>query len=109
MSKLIKIAITGPESTGKSQLAEELAAYYHTVFVPEYARGFIDRLDRPYNREDILEIAKGQIREEERTIQRATRMLFCDTELIVTKMEFAIPGSCRRSKKIIMIFFCYVT
>lgn len=86
MSKLVKIAITGPESTGKSQLAEELAAYYHTVFVPEYARAFIDRLDRPYNREDILEIAKGQIREEERTIQRATRMLFCDTELIVTKI-----------------------
>jgi len=86
MSKLIKIAITGPESTGKSQLAEELAAYYHTVFVPEYARAFIDRLDRPYNREDILEIAKGQIREEERRIQRTTRMLFCDTELIVTKI-----------------------
>jgi len=83
---ILKIAITGPESTGKSQLAEELAEHYKTVFVPEYARGYIDRLDRPYNREDILEIARGQIREEERGIKRATRLLFCDTELIVTKI-----------------------
>ena len=86
MKKVLKIAITGPESTGKSMLAEELAEYYDTVFVPEYARGYIDRLDRPYNREDILEIAKGQISEEDRWIQRAIRMLFCDTELIVTKI-----------------------
>lgn len=86
MNSVFKIAITGPESTGKSQLAEELAGYYNTVFVPEYARGYIDRLDRPYNREDILEIARGQIREEERMDQQATRMLFCDTELIVTKI-----------------------
>lgn len=86
MSKLIKIAITGPESTGKSQLAEELAGFYNTEFVSEYARGYIDRLDRPYNREDILEIARGQIREEVRMDQKATRMLFCDTELIVTKI-----------------------
>jgi NadR type nicotinamide-nucleotide adenylyltransferase len=86
MKKILKIAITGPESTGKSQLAEELAEYYNTVFVPEYARGYIDRLNRPYNLEDILEIAKGQIREEERRIQQATRLLFCDTELIVTKI-----------------------
>ncbi len=86
MKEIFKIAITGPECTGKSQLTEELAGYYKTVFVPEYARGYIDRLDRPYNREDILEIAKGQIREEGQRTQLANRMLFCDTELIVTKI-----------------------
>jgi len=86
MKKILKIAVTGPESTGKSMLAEELAVHYNTVFVPEYAREYIDRLGRPYNREDILEIAKGQITEEDRCFQRATRMLFCDTELIVTKI-----------------------
>jgi NadR type nicotinamide-nucleotide adenylyltransferase len=86
MKKLLRMAITGPESTGKSQLAGELAAFYHTVFVPEYARGYIDRLKRPYNLEDILEIAKGQIREEKLMDQKATRLLFCDTELIVTKI-----------------------
>jgi NadR type nicotinamide-nucleotide adenylyltransferase len=86
MKNILKIVITGPESTGKSQLSEELATYYKTVFVPEYARGYIDALDRPYNREDILIIAKGQIRDEARMKQQAYRMLFCDTELIVTKI-----------------------
>jgi NadR type nicotinamide-nucleotide adenylyltransferase len=86
MNKILRIAITGPESTGKSQLAGELAAHYKTVFVPEYARGYIDGLNRPYTREDILEIAKGQLREEEQMSRHMNRILFCDTELIVTKI-----------------------
>jgi NadR type nicotinamide-nucleotide adenylyltransferase len=86
MSKVMKIAITGPESTGKSQLAAELAEHYKTVFVPEFARAYIENLDRPYNQADILEIAKGQIRDEEKILKQASGMLFCDTELIVTKI-----------------------
>jgi len=54
----------------------ELAEYYKTVFVPEFAREYIDRLGRPYDQEDILIIAKGQISEEERWIKQADRMLF---------------------------------
>ena len=41
-----KIAITGPESTGKSELARQLASHYNTVWVPEYAREYIDLSDR---------------------------------------------------------------
>ena len=83
---MIKIAITGPESTGKSQLSKELAGKYQTVFVPEYAREYIDKLDRPYNRTDILEIAKGQIRNEQEIAKDAQGIVFSDTELIVTKI-----------------------
>ena len=86
MRNIVKIAITGPESTGKSRLAMELAEYYKTVYVPEFAREYIDRLDRPYTQEDILTIARGQICEEELWIQKADHILFCDTELIVTKI-----------------------
>jgi NadR type nicotinamide-nucleotide adenylyltransferase len=86
MSRILKIAITGPESTGKSRLAEELAAHYRTVYVPEFARSYIDKLDRPYNQADILEIAKGQIGLEVLMFPKANRLLFCDTELIVTKI-----------------------
>ncbi len=81
-----KIAITGPESTGKSRLCEELAMHYGDVCVPEYARRYIDRLDRPYVQEDILAIARGQLRREREAARRARRILFCDTELIVTKI-----------------------
>jgi len=95
MNKVLRIAITGPESTGKSMLAEELAVWYNTVWVPEYARGYIDHLDRAYNREDILEIAKGQVRNENRRAAKANRFLFCDTELIVTKIWSEVKyGTC---------------
>lgn len=95
MGKIIKIAITGPESTGKSRLATELAEYYHTVYVPEYARGYINQLYRPYNQGDILEIAKGQIRYEKVYLKKANKILFCDTELIVTKIWSEVKyGNC---------------
>ncbi|MDP4282549.1 MAG: ATP-binding protein [Bacteroidota bacterium] len=85
-SKLLKIAVTGPESTGKSILTEQLAHHYHTNFVPEYAREYIDKLQRPYNQEDILVIAQNQILNEHTLEKQANQIIFCDTELIVTKI-----------------------
>lgn len=81
-----KIAITGPESTGKSELSEKLAAHYHTVYVPEFARKYIDELEREYTREDILVIAQNQIQQEKEVAWHANEYLICDTELIVTKI-----------------------
>lgn len=81
-----KIAITGPESTGKSTLAQQLATYYNTVFVPEYARTYIAQLQRQYTLEDILHIAKGQVQQEKELINSANQYLFADTELLVTKI-----------------------
>ena len=81
-----KIAITGPESTGKSMLARQLADHYKTLFVPEYARAYIDKLDRSYQQSDIVEIARGQLAMEKALEKKANRYLFCDTELIVNKV-----------------------
>ena len=81
-----RIAITGPESTGKSMLAEELAAHYETVWVPEYAREYLEILGKPYGEKDILLIARGQLAAEESLAGKANRFLFCDTELLVTKI-----------------------
>jgi len=81
-----KIAITGPESTGKTWLAENLAARYNTIWVPEFARRFLHGLGRPYNYEDILYIAKKQFIQNEEAFSKASHFLFCDTELIVTKI-----------------------
>lgn len=81
-----KIAITGPESTGKSNLAIKLAEHFQTVFVPEFARVYIDDLSRPYNQDDILHIAENQLINERIALNNANRFLFCDTELIVTKI-----------------------
>jgi len=81
-----KIAITGPESTGKSLLAEQLAHHYKTVWVPEYARTYLEKLNHPYQETDIIKIAKGQIREELLRQNQASRFLFCDTEIVVVKI-----------------------
>jgi NadR type nicotinamide-nucleotide adenylyltransferase len=92
---LHRIAITGPESTGKSLLASKLAGHYHTAFVPEFARDYINNLQRPYNQEDILEIARGQVRTENEAAKKAKGFLFCDTELIVTKIWSEVKyGNC---------------
>lgn len=81
-----KIAITGPESTGKSVLAEQLASRYQTYWVPEFARTYLETLGRPYREEDILTIAQGQLRQEESVLSDASDYLFCDTEFLVTKI-----------------------
>ena len=81
-----KIAITGPESTGKSLLAEQLAAHYHTAWVPEYAREYLEKLGQQYEEEDILLIAQGQLDHEAIQLKKATNYLFCDTEMLVTKI-----------------------
>lgn len=90
-----KVAIIGPECTGKSSLAQFLANHFNTEWVPEYARGFIDNLVRPYNQSDLLTIAHGQLRLEDYSARSANQVLFCDTNLYVIKIwsEFKF-GNC---------------
>ncbi len=83
---LKKIAIVGPESTGKSELCQHLARNYQTEWVPEYARFHLDRLLRPYEREDLGLIARGQLAWEDDKAAYASNYLFCDTNLIVIKV-----------------------
>lgn len=81
-----KIVVIGPECTGKSTLAKELADYYNTQWVPEYARDYIDNLQRPYSRNDLLTIAKGQLQWEDDFVKKAHNLLICDTDLRVIKI-----------------------
>lgn len=86
---MYKIAILGPESTGKSELASALATYYKGQWVPEYARYYIEQLGRKYNYEDVCAIATAQI-EELKNYENKTLpdFVFFDTELIITKIWF---------------------
>ncbi len=81
-----RIAITGPESTGKSQLADELAMHYKTRWVAEYAREYLDLINRPYTYDDILQIAQGQLERENISAVKAHEVLFCDTDFTVCKI-----------------------
>ena len=86
MRKIHKIAIVGPESTGKSLLSEQLSNHYNTAWVPEVARDYLHKLNRPYTFDDLSVIAKLQLKEEERLSKTAKHFLFCDTNLIVIKV-----------------------
>ena len=83
---LKRIAITGPESTGKSSLAEELACHFNTAWVPEFAREYLNRLGRPYGYDDLKHIARGQLELEKKQAAIAKEFLFCDTELFVIRI-----------------------
>jgi NadR type nicotinamide-nucleotide adenylyltransferase len=90
-----KVVVIGPECTGKSELSKFLAAHFKTEWVPEYARGYIDNLVRPYQQSDLLSIAHGQVRLEDEWIRDANKVLICDTNLYVIKIwsEFKF-GDC---------------
>lgn len=81
---ILRIAILGAESTGKSALAAALAAYYRTAWVPEYLREFVETCQRtPHADEQYLIAATQRAREAESALH-ANRLLFCDTSPLIT-------------------------
>ncbi len=100
---MLKVALIGPESTGKSSLAHYLARRYHGTYIPEYAREYVERKgSTDVTWDELCEIAKYQIEEIKSltgeagpTAQRSysaavlqAKPVFFDTELIVTKVWF---------------------
>lgn len=65
METIKKFVVIGPESTGKSTLCRQLAHHYHNIWVPEYAREYLEKNGMNYTYDDLLVIAKGQIELEE--------------------------------------------
>jgi NadR type nicotinamide-nucleotide adenylyltransferase len=89
-NRIMRVAITGPECTGKSTLTIQLAQHYNTVFVPEYAREYVVSLNRPYHFQDVVHIAETQIRQADEFTGKAHNLLFLDTYLIITKVWFDV-------------------
>lgn len=84
--KVNRVAIVGPECTGKTDLARFLANHYQTQWVPEFAREYLENLNRDYTQNDLTQIAKGQLALEDSLAKNANRFLFCDTNLVVIKI-----------------------
>jgi NadR type nicotinamide-nucleotide adenylyltransferase len=80
------ICVIGPECTGKTDLAKYLANHFQTAWVPEYARGFLDKLNRPYEQADLVKIAHGQTRMEEEWLYESKKIQICDTNLLTIKI-----------------------
>ena len=90
-----RICIFGPESTGKTTLAEGLAAHYQTAWVPEYARTLLEHRDGEVEAGDMLTIARGQLAAEDALARTAGPVLFCDTDALATTIwSRALFGAC---------------
>lgn len=119
VKEIKKIAVIGPESTGKSTLCEQLAQHYNTMWCPEFAREYLLTHGMDYDFDDLLLIAKGQVAMEEEYIHLVrvtesredrkketktsglsdipTSRLFIDTDMYVMKVwcEFVF-GNCHQ-------------
>ncbi len=93
-----RVCVFGPESTGKSTLARQLADHFETVFVPEYARTHLESQDGDLSADDFALIAQGQIASEEALARHYNRVLFTDTDVLATVVwsEF-LYGECPES------------
>lgn len=85
---MFKVVVTGPESTGKTEICKFLAASFKTEFIPEYAREYIASLNRPYTFEDVEKIARVQVEQLRQYREEKLPILFLDTYLIITKVWF---------------------
>jgi NadR type nicotinamide-nucleotide adenylyltransferase len=110
-NNILKIAVIGPESTGKSTLSEQLANHYHTLWVPEYAREYCSTLTHECTLEDEMNMFYGQLASEDAAIEslqsstshesratsheithhskleaRSSKLLICDTTIVTVKI-----------------------
>ena len=94
--KIKRIAVFGTESTGKTTLAQKLAAHFGEPWAPEFVREFWDLKDGKITAEDLGTIALGQIANEDLAVARARRVMFCDTELLTCTLwnDWLFPGAC---------------
>lgn len=86
----IKVVLFGPESTGKTTMSQQLARYYNSVWVPEFAREYLqnkwNNQRKTCEAHDLLPIAIGQMNLENRLAKKTSSVLICDTDLLETKV-----------------------
>lgn len=81
---ILRVTLTGSESTGKTQLAERLAQLYRTAWSREFSREYAAHKGAPLDASDVEPIARGQMRLEDEAIQRADEIVLFDTDLLST-------------------------
>jgi NadR type nicotinamide-nucleotide adenylyltransferase len=94
MNMPLRIAVYGPESTGKTELATKLAAHFGAPLVEEYARELWDK-QGVLTLEDMLPVAREQWRREDEAARQAGRLVICDTEALTTMLwSDLLYGTC---------------
>ena len=80
---MIRIAITGPESSGKTSLAEQLAKHFSADLITEFARTYLEAQDGKYTKSDLPIIASGHL---SNIIKSQNSIQIIDTDFIGMKI-----------------------
>ena len=82
----LKIAFTGPESTGKTSLSMLVAETFNGVYIPEYSRSFLEKTNGFYEEQDLVTIALGQCEALQNVLISGNHLLVSDTDMTVMKI-----------------------
>jgi NadR type nicotinamide-nucleotide adenylyltransferase len=80
----LTVVLIGSESTGKTELAQQLAAHFGVSYVPEFVRGYAEAKGTPLDESDNEHIARGQMALEDEARARAGDLVIQDTDLLST-------------------------
>ena len=77
---MLRIAITGPESSGKTTLAKALSEHYNISFVPEFARTYLEKTEGKYEQLDLDKIAQGQLKS----------LISAEDSIVISDTDFSV-------------------
>ncbi len=112
-----RIVVFGTESTGKTMLAQKLAAHFGEPWSAEFVREFWDTHGGIITAADLDAIGRGQIANEDAALARAGRVVFFDTDLLTCTLwnDWLFPGACppwergeaeRRARAVSLYLLC---
>tara|TARA_B110000438_G_C15744830_1_gene620214 strand:- start:361 stop:867 length:507 start_codon:yes stop_codon:yes gene_type:complete len=80
---MLRIAITGPESSGKTTLCSLLSQHYNVSYIPEFARAYLEKTQGKYKQLDLDNIAQGQLKS---LFSFEDKIVICDTDFSVLEI-----------------------
>ena len=81
---MITVCLHGPESTGKTTLAVELAAHFGTVAIPEFGRHYCEVFGNACDVQDLRAIRQGHDILVAAGRRKANKLLILDTDAVMT-------------------------
>ena len=97
---MLRIAITGPESSGKTTLAKALSEHYAVSYIPEFARTYLEETEGKYEQSDLDTIAQGQLKS---LVSSKDNIVICDTDFSVLEIwsEYKYKNTSELIKKLV--------
>jgi NadR type nicotinamide-nucleotide adenylyltransferase len=80
---MIRIAITGPESSGKTTLCRSLSEHFNVAFIPEFARTYLEKTNGEYNQSDLDQMAQEQLKN---ILSSHNTINICDSDFSVLEI-----------------------